>query len=84
MVGCDVLVHTRDGGEIAGVFNTATPFDTPQGTDVVLKMCRVKGGRKVIENGSTVVISIDDVTAIEVGKLDLRSSKGACLYFEFS
>lgn len=82
LVGSDILIRTRDGGEIQGIFNTATPFDTARGTEVVIKMAKVKGGKKVIENGSTVVVSINDIAAIEVVSLDFRSSRGELIINE--
>jgi hypothetical protein len=47
LVGKDILIRMRDGGEVRGVFNTATPFDTAKGTEIVVKMAKAKVSQSV-------------------------------------
>lgn len=104
LVGKEILIRTKDGGEVKGIFNTATPFDTARGTEVVVKMAKVKvrsfahlykcncdnadynvcmhqGGKKAIDDGSTVVINIDEVLAIEAAEIDLEGTQKGIMLF---
>ena len=42
MIGKDVLIRTRDGASIKGIFSTATPFESSPATEIVVKMSKVK------------------------------------------
>lgn len=79
LVGQRVIVSIKDAGEISGLFYAATPFDAARDTEIALKMVKVKEqpvSVKPIVDGSTLILSVEDILSIEVLELDLQSSQG--------